>query len=172
MKLIFALCFGLYMLTAAAAQAGEIAYTVRATELKAKPFADAATLLSLAEHGKVEIVARQASWMQVKAADGTTGWVKMLSLRLGNGEASKKSGDNGLGALFNVAATGNSGSTVTTGVRGLSEENLKNAHPNPQALKTMQGYAVSKQEASGFAKAGKLKSQHMDYLTPPAKGGN
>ena len=168
MKTIFAvgLC-----LCAAAAQAGEIAYTVRATELKAKPYADAATLLSLAEHGKVEIVARQASWMQVKA-DGATGWVKMLSLRLGNGEAAKKNGDSGLGALFNVAATGSSGSTVTTGVRGLSEEKLKNARPNPQALEVMKGYAVSEQAAIGFAKAGKLESQHMDYLPPPGRGGN
>jgi hypothetical protein len=77
-----------------------------------------------------------------------------------------------LGALFNVATTGNSGSTVTTGVRGLSEEKLKNARPNPEALKVMQGFAVSKQDASAFAKAGKLKSQHMDYLPPPGKGGN
>lgn len=169
MKLIFALC--LYMLSAAAAQAGEIAYTVRATELKAKPYTDAATLLNLAEHGKVEIVARQASWMQVKA-NGTTGWVKMLSLRLGAGDATNKSGDSGLGALFNVAATGKSGSTVTTGVRGLSEEKLKNARPNPQALKTMQGYAVSGQDASGFARVGNLKSQQMDYLPLPVKGEN
>ena len=165
------LVFCLYMLSAAVVQAGETAYTVRATELKAKPFADATTLLSLAEHGKVEIVARQASWMQVKA-DGTTGWVKMLSLRLGNGEAQKKTGDSGMKALFNVAATGSSGGTVTTGVRGLSEENLKNTHPNPQALKTMQGYAVSESGAVSFAKAGKLAKQPMDYLPPSGKGGN
>jgi hypothetical protein len=166
MKPIFALC--LYVLFAAVAQAEEIAYTVRATELKAKPFSDAATLLSLPEHGKVEIVARQASWMQVKAGE-TTGWVKMLSLRLGNGKA--QAGDSGLGALFNVATTGGSGSTVTTGVRGLSEEKLKNAHPNPQALKTLQGFAVSGQSATGFAKAGKLNSHHMDYLPPPGNKG-
>jgi hypothetical protein len=159
------------MLFATAVQAGEVAYTVRATELKAKPFADAATLLSLAEHGKVEVVARQASWMQVKA-DGTTGWVKMLSLRLGNAEAQKKTGDGGLGALFNVATTGSSGSTVTTGVRGLSEENLKNAHPNPQALEAMQSYAVNEQGANSFAKAGKLESRQLDYLPPPGKGEN
>ena len=168
MKRLFTVCLWLCALSA---QAGEVAYTVRATELKAKPFADAATLLNLAEHGKVEIVARQASWMQVKS-DGTTGWVKMLSLRMGSGDATKNSGDNGLGALFNVAATGNSGSTVTTGVRGLSEEKLKNARPNPQALETMRGYAANKEGANGFAKAGKLKSQHMDYLPPPGKGGN
>lgn len=167
MKPILALC--LFVLSIAAAHAGETAYTVRATELKAKPFTDAATLLTLAEHGKVEIVARQASWMQVKA-DGTTGWVKMLSLRLGGGKA--QSGDAGLGALFNVAATGKSGSTVTTGVRGLSEENLKNARPDPQALKDLQGYAASKKAATGFARAGKLESQQVGYLPQPEKKGD
>ena len=58
------------------------------------------------------------------------------------------------------------------GVRGLSEETLKTARPKPQALEAMKGYAASKEGASGFAKAGKLKSQHMDYLPPPGKGGN
>ena len=166
--ILFALCLG--MLSATVAQAGEIAYTVRATELKAKPFADAETLLKLNEHGKVEIVSRQASWMQVKTGE-TTGWVKMLSLRLGSGEAQKKSGDGGLGALFNVAATGSSGSTVTTGVRGLSEENLKNARPNPQELEVMQNYAASEQDAIDFAKAGKLAKQQMGYLSAPSKEG-
>lgn len=168
MKSIFAICL---WLCALAAQAGEIAYAVRATELKAKPFADAATLLTLAERGKVEIVSRQASWMQVKA-DGATGWVKMLSLRVGNTEAQQKSGDGGMGALFNVASTGKSGSTVTTGVRGLSEEKLKNARPNPQALKSMQGYAASVEDAVSFARTGKLEKQQMDYLSPSGKGGN
>lgn len=168
MKPILAICLCLLSI---AAQAGETAYTVRATELKAKPFADAATLLSIAERGKVEIVSRQASWMQVKV-EGTTGWVKMLSLRLGSAEAQKKSGDGGISALFNVATTGKSGSTVTTGVRGLSEEKLKNAHPDPQALESMQDYAASKKAALSFAKAGKLNSQQMDYLASPGKGGN
>lgn len=149
---------------AVAAQAGEPAYTVRATELKARPFSDAATVANLAERSQVEVVARQGSWTQVEA-NGKTGWVKMLSLRFG--DAQKKSGDSGLGALFNVATTGSSGSTVATGVRGLSEENLKNPHPAPQELQQLKHYAVGKQEAQRFARAGKLQPQQVAYL--PAK---
>ena len=166
MKLIIAACL---WLCALAAQAAGTAYTVRATELKAKPFADAATLASLPERSKVEVTGRQASWMQIKA-DGASGWVKMLSLRFSNEGAPKKSGDGGLGALFNVASTEKSGSTVTTGVRGLSEENLKAARPDLQALKIMQGYAVSEENAISFARAGKLEGQSMDYLPPARKG--
>ncbi len=149
-----------------AAHAAETAYTVRATEVKAKPFSDADTLSTLPEKSRVEVLERKASWTRIKA-DGTAGWVKLLSLRFGDA-ARKKAGDSGLGALFNVAATGGSGSTVSTGVRGLSEENLKNPHPNPQALQELQRYATGKKEAQGFGKSGKLATRQIDYL-PPAK---
>ncbi len=146
------------------AHAAETAYMVRATELKAKPFADAATVAKLEEQSKVEVLSRQASWMQIKAEAGT-GWVKMLSVRMGNpGAQPAKSGDSGLGKIFNLATTGSSGSTVTTGVRGLSEEKLHNAQPNPADFKHMQGYAAKKEEAQKFAKAGQLKAEPMDYL--------
>ena len=78
--------------------------------------------------------------------------MNLLSLKFSNADK-KKSGDSGLRALFNVASGGGGGGAVTTGVRGLSEENLKDAHPNPQALEQMQGYAASKEGAQKFAKA-------------------
>ena len=159
---------GLCSMWLLAAQAAETAYTVRPTELKAKPFADSATLSSLPERSKVEVVGRQASWMQIRA-DGTSGWVKMLSLRLSSDSAAKKAGNTWLGTLFNVASTGKSGSTVTTGVRGLSEENLKNAQPDPEALKTLQDYTASTGAAASFAKAGKLEKKNMEYLPPVKK---
>ena len=49
-------------------------------------------------------------------------------------------------------------------MRGLSAENLKNAQPNPEAFKTLQGYALKKDEAQKFAKAGPLKAEKLDYL--------
>lgn len=159
MKCLIALCMAWLALSA---HAGETAYTVRATELKAKPFSDADTLSRLPEKTPVEVIARKSSWMQIKHNDAT-GWVKMLSLRLGDASA-KKSGDSGLGALFNVAATGGSGSTVSTGVRGLSEEKLKNPQPDPQELKRLNQYATNKQDARNFGRSGKLATQQLDYL--------
>lgn len=147
------------------AQAAELAYVVRSTELKAKPFTDAPTLATLVEQSKVEILTRQASWMQIKAEAGT-GWVKMLSVRMGDPGAPSKSSDSGIGKIFNLATTGSSGSTVTTGVRGLSEEQLRNAQPNPEGFKTLQGYMVKKEDAQKFAKAGQLKAEKLDYLGP------
>lgn len=160
MKNIVALC--LLLGFAPAVMAGELAYTIRPTELKDKPYSDAQTLTTLPPRSQVEVLARQASWTQVKSAS-FKGWVKMLSLRLGSSGQNKR-GDNGLSALFNVASTGRSSSTVTTGIRGLSEEQLKNTKPNPQALQAAKRYAVSRQEAQRYAAEGKLHAQSVGYL--------
>lgn len=164
MKWLLMFCLGWSVFTV---QAGE-AYTVRPTEVKAKPFTDADTLMSLPESSRVEVLARKSGWMQIRN-DSMAGWVKMLNLRFGDAAAQKKSGDSGLGTLFNVAATGGSGSTVSTGVRGLSEENLKNPRPNPQAFEELQHYAASETEAQKFGKSGKLVAHQFDYLPAPAK---
>lgn len=160
MKNMIALCLLLGFVSAA--WAGGAAYTIRPTELKAKPFNDAQTLTTLLPNVRVEVLSRQGSWTQVKA-DTRNGWVKMLSLQLEKSGQSKR-GDNGLSALFNVAATGRSGSTVTTGIRGLSEEQLKDAKPNPQALQAAKRYAVNRADAQRYAAEGKLKAQSVDYL--------
>lgn len=163
MRWLLVFCLGW---SVAAAHAGD-AYTVRATEVKVKPFIDADTLVRLPENSRVEALTRKSGWMQIKN-DGAAGWVKMLSLRFGDTGAQKKAGDNGLNKLFNVASTGGSGSTVSTGVRGLSEESLKTPHPNPQAFAELQHYAASKVDAQKFGKSGKLTAQPLDYLPAPA----
>lgn len=142
--------------------AADFASTIRATELKVQPYSDARTLQSLPARSRVEVLKRQSGWTQVRTATAA-GWVKMLSLRVEGGSA--KRGDSGLAALFNVASTGRSGSTVTTGVRGLSEEQLKNAQPDAAALQAAKRNAVSKQEARRFAAEGKLEAQSVDYLS-------
>ncbi len=162
MKNLIAVCM-LLLGSVPAVWAGEPAYTIRPTELKAKPYSDAQTLTTLPPRSQVEVLDRQASWTQVKSAS-FSGWVKMLSLRY-ESTGQKRRGDSGLSALFNVASTGRSGSTVTTGVRGLSEEQLKNTKPNPQALQAGKRYAVSRDEAQRFAAQGNLRRQSVDYLS-------
>ncbi len=144
--------------------ADQAAYTVRATEIKQKPFSDAATVATLKEKASVTMLSRQGGWVNINSEAGE-GWVKLLSLR--SDVVAAKTGDSGLGSLLNVGRTGSSGITVATGVRGLSEEELKNAKPNPEEFKKLQGFAVDKNKAENFATSVKLKSQTLDYL--PAK---
>ena len=137
------------------------AYTVRSTEIKQQPFSDAATVATLSEKASVNILSRQGGWVRITSESGN-GWVRMLSLR--SDSTAAKQGDSGLQSLLNVGRSGSSGITVATGVRGLSEEDLKNAHPNPREFEKLQNYAVNKAKAEKFARDAKLKTQQLDYL--------
>jgi hypothetical protein len=139
----------------------EPATVIRATELKTQPATDASTVAQLPENTAVEALERQGGWTRVKAAAGE-GWVKMLALRYGSAGAGKK-GDTGLVQMFNVARTGSSGTQVTTGVRGLDEEKLANAQPNPGELDKLEKFAAERNAAAGFAAKGKLAAQQVSY---------
>ena len=169
MKPLIVLCaaIGALCLSTAPAEARQTtAFTVRPTALKARHYSDAKTLRNLSQNTRVEIIGRHGSWNHVKTG-GRTGWVKMLSLRLG-GAPTGYSSDNGFRTLFNVAANGGNAAT-TTGVRGLSEAKLMHPHPDPQQLQKMHQLQVGAAEAEHFAKYGKLVTQQMAYLPNPAK---
>jgi hypothetical protein len=145
------------------ALAQDSGFAVRKTDLKAEPFTDATTVGSLAEKAQVRIVARQGGWMKVESP-AAGGWVRLLAIRMSSG-ADPRSGDSGVGALFNVARTGSSGTAVATGVRGLDKEQIQNAKPNPGELEKLSGFRAGKGDAERFAD-GKpaLKAQPVDYL--------
>lgn len=164
-KALIILVFAWIAPTLTPALAAEGGYTARATELKQEPFIDAPTLGKLPVKSRVEILGRRGGWLKVKA-DGGEGWLRMLSLRMdprAEPEGGRK-GDLGIGSLVNVARTGSSGATVTTGVRGLSEEDLKNAQPKPEEMKKLQTFAADKAQAEMFAGEAKLIPQRIDYM--------
>src|SRR4249920_4042499 len=99
----------------------EPATVIRATELKSDPASDATTVAQLAENTAVDALERKGGWTRVKTKSGD-GWVKMLALRYGAQGATARGGDSGIGRLFSAARTGSSGTTVTTGVRGLDAD--------------------------------------------------
>jgi uncharacterized protein YraI len=150
-----------FSLSIAPAVAQETGFAVRQTEVKKEPFSDAESVGTLAEKSQVKVLGRQGGWMQVES--GTlSGWVRMLAIRMNSGQSSIVSG---LKSLFSVARTGSSGTTVTTGVRGLDKEQIQNAKPNPEELKKLGAFAVTKSDAEQFAAGNpQLKNQKIDYL--------
>jgi hypothetical protein len=156
-----AIAFGLAFSLSVAA---ENASTFTETQLKKEPFTDAATLATLPAQTTVDVIKRQGGWTQVKPPAASQGWVRMLNLRFGSG--STKQGDSSLGSLLNVARTGSSGTTVTTGVKGLdiTSNTLQNASPNNNELKRMHTYGASKAEALKLAGSANLQKQSVDYL--------
>jgi hypothetical protein len=137
---------------------------IRAADLKRAPASDAQTVARLAAESAVDVLERKGGWTRVKAQQAE-GWVKMLALRYGEPGAAKK-GDSGISQIFNVARTGSSGTQVTTGVRGLDEQQLANARPDAAELAKMKRFAAQPDAAAAFAAKGKLAAQPVAYPKP------
>ncbi len=154
----------LWLLMQSAAMAGESGTALKADTIRKEPYGDAKTVGTLATGDKVDILKKSGGWLQVKSAKGN-GWVRMLSIR--KGEARKGSGEAAglLGLASGRAGTGKV--VATTGIRGLSEEDLRAAKFNEKEVELAESYAVKKSDAQKFAAQGKLAARPFDYLPAP-----
>jgi hypothetical protein len=150
---------------AATAWAQEQAFTNRATDLKDRGAPEAATLKSLPENAEVKVLQRNGGWTRVDAG-GQQGWVRVFHLRFpATAEAASSGG--GLSSLSSALGFGKQRSQTTTiattGIRGLSPEDLKNASPDTAALAKAHSYRADKPAAERFAREGKLADVKVDY---------
>jgi hypothetical protein len=168
-----ALALALVCVLAPAAWGEEQAFTNRATELKDRGAPEARTVASLPENTAVNVIARGGGWTQVEAG-AQKGWVRVFHLRFpATAVAStQSSGGAALSGLTSALGFGRQTSQqttiATTGVRGLSPEDLKNASPDPAALAKVQSYRADKPAAERFAREGKLATVSVEY----AEGGS
>jgi hypothetical protein len=153
---------GLFVcLTAQTGMAAETGSAIKADVIKAEPFRDAKTVGPLAAGARVSIVKREGAWLMISSPK--KGWVKMLSIRRGTGTTFPGVKPSGVAAL----ASGRAGTgkvVSSTGVRGLNEEELKNAKFDEKELKLAESYAVNKKEAEQFAAKARLKARRVNYL--------
>lgn len=147
--------------------AQEQAFTNRSTELKDRGAPDAKTVATLPENTAVKVLQRAGGWTKVDAS-GQTGYVRVFHLRFAAVvEQGSQSAGGGFLSGITSSITG-SGRTAkpttiaTTGVRGLSPEDLKNASPDMDALAKANSYRADKPAAERFAKDGKLASVKVD----------
>ena len=140
------------------ALAGEVGTAIKADVLRAEPFADAKIAGNLNKNDAVNILSKKGAWLQVKSKSAS-GWVRILSVKRGG---SSSSGNSIADIASGRAGTGKVVST--TGIRGLSAEELKAAKFNEDEMKKMESYAVSAGDAQKFASAGGLTSTQLAYL--------
>jgi hypothetical protein len=147
------------------AAAQDQAFTNRATELKERAAAEAGTVATLAEGAAVKVLERGGAWTRVEAG-GRQGWVRVFHLRFPVVAQAGASG-GGLAAVTSIFGGGRErergANIATTGIRGLSTEELKNARPDPEALRRMQSWRADRPEAQRFARDGKLAEARVDY---------
>jgi hypothetical protein len=154
--LIVAISFGLSSpISLAATESGT---ALKADTLRVQPFADAKSSGALIKNEPLEIITKKGAWLQVKTKK-STGWVRLLSVK-------RASTGNVLKGTVAVA-TGRAGTgkvVSTTGIRGLSAEELKAAQFNETEMKKLESLAVSKAEAQKFANSGGLTANQTAYL--------
>lgn len=133
------------------------------SELRSAPALDASLKGKVASQAKVDIVATKGGWVQVKTADGLTGWLRLLNVK----PAESKSAGSGLKGLVtagNVARTGSTGSTAATGVKGISKEDLAGAKANFTEVAQLDRYRASAAEGQQHARSAGLKAQDVPAL--------
>ena len=149
--------------------AQETGTALKPDDIKSEPFKDAKTVGKIAKGQHLEILARQSGWLEVKA-NGKRGWVRLLSVR--RGQATGADAGKELGGVAGLA-TGRAGTgqvVSSTGVRGLSEADLKNAKFDEAQVQRAEAQAVPAATAKAFAAEGKLATQQVAFLPDPKAG--
>jgi hypothetical protein len=151
------LCMGLPVL----ADSGHV---IRSCDLMDEPYRDANVLTSLEEGEGIEILKRKGGWFNITVGD-QEGWVRMSKVRKGEAVAAPDSGTEASGVLELASGRAGTGNVVaTTGVRGLSEEELKQAQFNAVEIKKLESFAVPAKQARNFARNGKLAARQLEFL--------
>jgi len=150
--------------TVAAAASAEPVTVERDSVLRAEPRTDAGVAGNLAKGATGDAVARQGAWVQVKSGT-VTGWLYSFNVRfgaVGAGSSSGASGGSALGRVFGPRQQVNV--TATIGIRGLDEEDLKQAHFDETQMRQLDGYAASREQAAAQAGISGLSAVKIDYL--------
>lgn len=137
---------------------------LRAEKLYSQPAATSKVAASVAKGAKVDILAKQGGWLKVKAGT-STGWIRLLSVRAGAGGL----GGAGVGDVVGAATTRSDPSRVVAvaGLRGLNEEDLKQARFNEAELARMEAVKVTPAQARSFAGQSGLAAVSVPDLPRP-----
>lgn len=143
---------------------GEAGTALRTTAVRMEPYLDGKAVGSLAKGDRVDILKRQGGWYQVNSAKGG-GWVRMLAVRRGEARKGGIDTDKILGLASGRAGTGKIVST--TGIRGLTAEDLKKAKFNEAEVKKLEAATTGESGLQTFAADGKLVARKLEYLPEP-----
>ena len=137
---------------------------LRNDKLYSQPRASATVAGSVAKGTSVNILAKQGGWLRVTAGK-STGWVRLLSVRAGAGGL----GGAGLGDVVGAATTRSDPRRVVAvaGLRGLNDEDLKQAKFNADELARMDALGVSATQARNFASQSGLVAVNVPELPKP-----
>ena len=137
---------------------------LRNEKLYSQPSANAKLAGTVAKGASVNIHAKQGGWLRVTSGK-TTGWIRLLSVRAGAGGL----GGAGLGDVVGAATTRSDPSRVVAvaGLRGLNDEDLKQAKFNADELGRLEALKVTATQARSHAGQSGLVAVNVPALPEP-----
>lgn len=137
---------------------------LRAEKLYSQPSATSKVTANVAKGASVDILAKQGGWLKVKSGT-STGYIRLLSVRAGAGGLGGASASDVVGA----ATTRSDPSRVVAvaGLRGLNDEDLKQAKFNGEELARLEARNVSAAQVRTFAGQSGLAARSVPDLPKP-----
>ena len=142
---------------------------LRNEKLYSQPSATSTVAGSAAKGASVNILTKQGGWLRVTAGKAT-GWIRLLSVRVGEGGL----GGAGLGDVVGAATTQSDPTRVVAVAglrglndRGLNDENLKQAKFNADELARLDALKVTPGQAKSFASQSGLIAANVAALPKP-----
>jgi hypothetical protein len=142
---------------------------LRNEKLYSQPSATSTVAGSTVKGASVNILAKQGGWLRVTAGK-TTGWIRLLSVRVGEGGL----GGAGLGDVVGAATTKSDPTRVVAvaGLRGfndrrLDDESLKQAKFNADEMARLDALKVTPAQAKSFASQSGLVAANVAALPKP-----
>lgn len=137
---------------------------LRNDKLYSQPSASSKVAASVSKGASVNILSKQGGWLRVTSGK-STGWIRLLSVRAGAGGL----GGAGLGGVVGAATTRSDPSRVVAvaGLRGLNDEDLKQAKFNGEELARLNTWQVTPAQARSFAAESGLTTTNVAALPVP-----
>lgn len=137
---------------------------LRNDKLYSQPSASSKVAASVSKGASVDILSKQGGWLRVTSGR-STGWIRLLSVRAGAGGL----GGARLGDVVGAATTRSDPSRVVAvaGLRGLSEEDLKEAKFNAEELARLNAWQATPAQARSFAAKAGLVATSVAALPAP-----
>lgn len=137
---------------------------LRSEKIYSQPSSGSTVTANIAKGTTVNILSKQGGWLRVSAGK-TTGWMRLLSVRAGAGGLSS----SGVGDVLGAATTRSDPSRVVAvaGLRGLNDEELKQAKFNADELARLNTWNVTETQARSFASQSGLVAVNVPGLPEP-----
>ena len=135
----------------------------RDSPLYAEPRLDASQVMQLKLGATGEVIGKQGAWLNLKTPGGS-GWLFSFNVRFQSQQPG--AGDSGAGSaagrLFGPRRSVSVTSTI--GIRGIEEEDLRQASFNADQMKLLDGYVATRQAAERRARAAGLAPVNIEYM--------